>query len=139
MQNNYQDEISSLDKFNVQNSAQIHVYVEPSYLESKSKVGQYTFAYKVFLENIGDIAAQVIARHWIITDANNNQQEIKGLGIIGEQPLLQPGQKYEYTSTTVLSTTIGTMKGTYLCITENGELFPTTIREFTLALPRVLH
>jgi ApaG protein len=137
--NNYIDAGEKLEVFNCKNEAKIDVYVEPSYLESQSQFGNYAFSYKVYMENVGDTMVQVIARHWIVTDANEQIHEIKGLGVVGEQPILQIGQKYEYSSTTVLPTTTGTMKGTYLCITEGGDLFTADIPEFVLALPRVLH
>ncbi len=137
--NNYADADEKLEVFNCKNKAKIDIYVEPNYLESQSQFGNYAFSYKVYMENVGDSMAQVIARHWIITDAHNQVHEIKGLGVVGEQPILQIGQKYEYSSTTVLPTTTGTMKGTYLCITESGDLFAADIPEFLLALPRVLH
>jgi ApaG protein len=133
------DANNTIEVFNTAHKAHIDVYIEAHYIQNQSKIGQYAFSYKVYLENVGDIASQIIARHWIITDSNGEIREIKGLGIVGEQPTLQPGQKHEYSSLTILSTPVGTMKGTYLCITEAGDLFGASIPEFILSLPNVLH
>jgi len=143
MQPNYLDDEQAKNlavfNFNTKNKAQIYVKVEPTYLEKQSHIGSYIFSYKVYIENIGDITSQIIARNWIITDGQGEVREVKGLTIVGEQPILQPKQKHEYTSTVTIPTKVGTMKGTYLCITENGDLFAAPIAEFTLALPMVLH
>jgi ApaG protein len=137
--NNYLNVDESLDTFNVKNQAKIHVSVEYNYLESESHVGNYVFSYKIYLENVGEIAAQIIARQWILTDASDQVFEIKGLGIVGKQPVLDAGEKYDYSSNTSLSTPTGTMKGTYLCITRDGDLFTVNIPEFVLAPPCTLH
>ncbi len=129
----------SLDTFNAKSQAKMHVSVEYNYLENESHVGNYVFAYKVYIENIGDVSAQIIARQWILTDSNNQTFEIKGLGIVGKQPLLEAGEKYDYSSNTSLATPTGTMRGTYLCITRDGDLFTINIPEFVLAPPRTLH
>ena len=83
--------------------------------------------------------AQLIARHWIIKDANGNEEEVRGLGVIGYQPLLNPGQEFEYTSGTAIETAVGSMYGTYLCVAEDGTQFNALVPEFVLALPRTLH
>ena len=89
--------------------------------------------------NIGSVAAQLISRHWVITDAHEEVQEVRGLGVVGEQPLLQPGMAFEYTSGCALATPIGTMKGSYQMTAEDGTQFEAPIPEFVLAIPRVLH
>ena len=115
--------------------------VETAYLldQSKPDENQYAFAYTVTISNIGNFAAQLISRHWIITDANNHVKEVKGLGVIGAQPLLQPGQQFEYTSGTLLATPVGSMRGTYKIVAEDGTLFDAEIESFTLAVPKVLN
>jgi len=85
------------------------------------------------------VAAQVIARHWVITDANNHTEEVRGLGVVGHQPLLQPGEHFEYTSGTALQTQQGSMYGEYFCVAEDGHRFEAPIPEFVLSLPRTLH
>jgi ApaG protein len=100
---------------------------------------RHVFAYTIRIENTGSVAAQLISRHWIITDANNRVQEVKGLGVIGEQPLLQPGEAFEYTSGSVIATAVGTMRGSYQMQAADGNQFEAVIPEFTLSMPRVLH
>ena len=100
---------------------------------------RYVFAYTITLENVGTVAAQLISRHWLITDGNGTEQEVRGLGVVGEQPLLQPGEKYEYTSGSQLDTPVGIMRGTYQMMAEDGTAFEAEIPAFTLAIPRVLH
>jgi len=85
------------------------------------------------------VPAQLVSRHWIITDAHNEVQEVRGLGVVGKQPLLKPGESFQYTSGSALSTPVGTMKGTYQMVAEDGTHFDAEIPEFTLAMPRVLH
>ncbi len=117
------------------------VSVETDYLQDQSSPDdkKYTFAYTVTIRNIGSIAAQLISRHWIITDANNHVQEVKGLGVIGAQPLLQPNQQFEYTSGTLLATPVGSMRGTYKIVAEDGTMFDAVIEPFTLAVPKMLN
>ena len=100
---------------------------------------RYVFAYTITIRNLGEIPAQLIARHWIITDANNEVQEVRGLGVVGNQPLLKPGESFEYSSGCSLATPVGTMKGTYQMVGEDGTRFEAEIPEFVLAIPRVLH
>jgi ApaG protein len=100
---------------------------------------QYVFAYTITISNTGSIPAQLISRHWIITDANGKVLEVKGLGVVGQQPLLKPGESFEYTSGTHLETAVGTMHGTYQMIAEDGRQFDAPIPSFTLSVPRVLH
>jgi ApaG protein len=120
---------------------QMTVTVRTQYLEDQSDPdhSHYVFAYAVTIKNIGTVAAQLISRHWVITDANNHVQEVRGLGVVGHQPLLQPGEQFEYTSGTTLATPQGTMRGEYFCVAEDGEQFETVIPEFVLSLPRTLH
>ena len=117
------------------------VRVLTAYLPDQSNpdTNQYAFAYTVTIRNIGNIAAQLISRHWIITDANNHVHEIKGLGVVGAQPLLQPNQQFEYTSGSVLATPVGSMRGTYTIVAEDATFFDAVIEPFTLAVPKVLN
>lgn len=120
---------------------QISVSVNTAYLADQSDpaADRYVFAYTVSIANTGTVAAQLISRHWIITDAENVTQEVKGLGVVGEQPLLQPGESFEYTSGTALATPVGTMHGSYQMVAEDGIKFDAEIPSFTLSMPRVLH
>lgn len=117
------------------------VTVRTQYLADQSNpdASQYVFAYAVTIKNTGSVAAQLISRHWRITDTNNQMQEVRGLGVVGHQPLLAPGEQFEYTSGTSLATPQGTMHGEYFCVAEDGEQFVSKIPEFVLSLPRTLH
>lgn len=117
------------------------VSVTPRYLATQSNPdeGQYWFAYTVTLKNTGDITAQLISRHWIITDGQQRVEEVRGPGVVGEQPVLRPGQSFEYTSRCPLPTPVGTMRGSYQCLAEDGTQFEVNIPEFVLATPHVLH
>ncbi|MGB9128941.1 MAG: Co2+/Mg2+ efflux protein ApaG [Thiobacillus sp.] len=119
----------------------ISVSVNTAYLAEQSDPAseRYVFAYTVTIANTGTVAAQLISRHWIITDAENVTQEVKGLGVVGEQPLLRPGESFEYTSGTAMATPVGTMKGSYQMVAEDGNKFDAEIPVFTLSMPRVLH
>jgi len=119
----------------------ISVSVNTAYLADQSDPAseRYVFAYTVTIANTGTVAAQLISRHWIITDAENVTQEVKGLGVVGEQPLLRPGESFEYTSGTAMATPVGTMKGSYQMVAEDGNKFDAEIPVFTLSMPRVLH
>jgi ApaG protein len=107
--------------------------------QSDPASGQHAFAYTVTVRNTGDITAQLIARHWIITDAQGHVEEIRGLAVVGHQPLLKPGESYEYTSWTRLATKHGTMRGTFFCMTEDARSFDAPIEEFGLTLASALH
>lgn len=122
-------------------SYQFTVSVRTQYLPEQSDPGRtsYVFTYSVTIKNTGTIGSQLIARHWVITDANNHSEEVRGLGVVGHQPLLQPGEQFEYTSGTALATPQGSMMGEYLCVAEDGHQFETKIPEFVLSLPRTLH
>ena len=117
------------------------VSVETAYLQNQSNPdeSQYAFSYTITITNLGSIAGQLISRHWVITDANNHIEEVKGLGVVGAQPLLFPEQRYEYTSGTLLATPIGSMRGTYKIVAEDGTLFDAVIEPFTLAVPKMLN
>ena len=119
----------------------IQVEVETQYIEEQSLPDQdhYVFAYTITIHNSGNIAAQLLTRHWIITDANNRVQEVKGEGVVGEQPHLKPGEKYRYTSGTMLETPVGTMRGSYQMRADDGVEFDAEIPPFTLSMPRILH
>jgi len=107
--------------------------------QSDVNAGRYVFAYTITILNTGSVAAQLLSRHWIITDSNNHVQEVRGRGVVGEQPLLKPSEKFEYTSGTAIATPVGTMRGSYQMRGEDGVEFDAPIPEFTLSMPRVLH
>ncbi|MCW5605239.1 MAG: Co2+/Mg2+ efflux protein ApaG [Burkholderiales bacterium] len=107
--------------------------------QSDADGGRYVFAYTIKITNAGAVAAQLVSRHWIITDADNRVQEVKGLGVIGEQPYLRPNESFEYTSGTAIATPVGTMRGSYQMVAEDGVKFDAEIPAFTLSAPRVLH
>jgi len=119
----------------------INVSVSTAYLADQSdpSADRYVFAYTVTITNAGTVSAQLISRHWVITDAQNVVQEVKGLGVVGEQPLLRPGESFEYTSGTAMATPVGTMRGSYQMVAEDGNKFDAEISAFTLTMPRVLH
>jgi ApaG protein len=107
--------------------------------QSDEAAGRYVFAYTITIRNNGSVAAQLISRHWIITDAQGLVQEVRGLGVVGSQPLLQPGEHFEYTSGASIATSVGTMRGSYQMVAADGTRFEAQIPEFTLSVPRVLH
>ncbi len=121
------------------------VDVEPEYLPDQSAPHEqlYGFAYTITITNSGKATAQLIARHWVISDANGKVEEVKGLGVVGQQPLLKPGESFQYTSGCRLRTASGSMRGSYFCVAEDGERFEVDIPAFILdagsAGPRVLH
>jgi ApaG protein len=119
----------------------ITISVRTQFLEDQSDADshRFVFAYTIRIENTGSIAAQLISRHWIITDAENLVQEVRGLGVVGNQPLLKPGEHFEYTSGSSIATPVGTMRGAYQMVAEDGVQFEAPIPEFTLSMPRVLH
>ncbi len=115
-------------------SYQFTVQVEPRYLPDQSAPEQhvFSFAYTVTVTNSGTVPAQLIARHWIITDSNGHVEEVKGLGVVGHQPLLKPGESFQYSSGSRLRSASGTMHGSYFCVAEDGERFEATIPMFSL-------
>ncbi len=119
----------------------ISVSAEVVYLANQSDEDQprYVFAYTIRITNNGTSAARLVSRHWVITDSNDHVQEVRGDGVVGEQPNLKPGATYEYTSSAAIETPVGTMRGSYQMVAEDGTRFDAAIPEFTLSIPRVLH
>lgn len=119
----------------------IKVDVQVRYLADQSDEAddRHVFAYTITLSNDGEHAVQLLSRHWIINDANSHVQEVRGKGVVGEQPVIKPGQSFEYTSGTVLATQVGTMSGSYLMREVDGAEFTVPIPQFVLSVPRVLH
>lgn len=119
----------------------IDVKVKAIYIEEQSdpEAERYVFAYTVTIQNNGTNTAKLLSRHWIITDADNNTQEVRGDGVVGEQPQIKPGEGFEYTSGTVLDTPVGSMRGSYQMHSEHGEHFDAEIPMFTLSVPMILN
>jgi len=119
----------------------IRIEVKTAYLEAQSapETNRYVFAYTITITNTGSTAAKLMTRHWIITDANDKVQEVRGDGVVGEQPYLIPGMSFEYTSGTMIETPVGSMRGSYQMVAEDGTWFDAEIPAFTLSMPRVLH
>jgi ApaG protein len=117
------------------------VEVRPKFVadESDPDENQYVFAYTVTVRNTGDVTAQLLSRHWIITDGDGKVQEVRGEGVVGEKPTLAPGEAFRYTSGCPLETPVGSMKGSYFCVAEDGTRFDVPIPEFVLSMPRTLH
>jgi ApaG protein len=120
---------------------QVTVAAKAFYVEDQSDPDKnhYVFGYTIKVTNTGEVAARLISRHWLITDANHRVEEVRGLGVIGQQPTLQPSESFEYTSGCPLATPVGTMKGEYQMVADDGTQFEASIPEFTLSVPRVLH
>lgn len=123
------------------NPGDIAVQVESEYIpdQSSAEDHRFVFAYHVKIENRGNLPAQLISRHWIITDGNQRVQEVRGEGVIGEQPTILPGETYHYSSGAVLQTPVGSMKGSYQMVDATGIPFDAPIPIFTLASPTALH
>jgi ApaG protein len=119
----------------------ISVEVETAYLEDQSEPRErrYVFAYTITIRNEGEVAAKLLTRHWIITDADARVSEVRGDGVVGEQPYLKPGQGFRYSSGAVLETPVGTMQGSYQMIADDGARFDAPIPAFRLAMPGMLH
>ena len=107
--------------------------------QSDPKAQQYAFAYTVTIRNTGDVTAQLIGRHWVITDARGHTDEVRGLAVVGHQPLLKPGEQFDYTSWTRIASPQGSMRGTFFCITEDARPFDAKVPEFGLTLASSLH
>ena len=107
--------------------------------QSAPEQNRYVFAYTITIENTGSITAQLLNRHWLITDGNGKVQEVRGAGVVGEQPLLEPGEAFEYTSAAVIETAHGTMEGEYEMIAEEGTRFDAEIEPFSLSMSAYLH
>ena len=119
----------------------IDIQVRTRYLDEQSAPEQnrYVFAYTIQLRNRGPQPAQLLSRHWIITDANGRVEEVRGEGVVGEQPRLRPGEGFEYTSGAVLETAMGTMRGAYQWVADDGTPFEAPIPQFILSIPRTIH
>ena len=115
------------------------VVVRPLPEQSDPANGQHAFAYTVTIRNTGDVTAQLIARHWIITDGEGRSEEVRGLAVVGHQPLLKPGESFEYSSWTRIGTPHGSMRGTFFCMTEDARPFDSPVPEFALAVASTLH
>ncbi len=127
--------MGSGDKYRINIAVKVNYQAE----QSDEADGRFVFAYTVTLTNGGDTTVQLVSRHWVITDADYHVQEVRGKGVVGEQPVLKPGQSFEYSSGTVLSTQVGTMHGSYQMVAEDGTRFDAAIPQFVLSVPRVLH
>ena len=119
----------------------ISVEVQTAYLEEQSepREGRYVFPYTITIRNEGQVPAKLLTRHWVITDANGRVQEVRGDGVVGEQPHLKPGQGFRYSSGAVLETPVGAMQGSYQMVTDDGATFDANIPAFRLAMPGMLH
>ncbi len=107
--------------------------------QSDADGSRYVFSYTITITNTGSVSAQLLSRHWIITDGTNQVQEVRGRGVVGEQPLLRPGESFTYSSGSSIATPVGTMRGSYQMVAEDGTKFDAPIPEFVLSVPRVLH
>ncbi len=119
----------------------IDVNVKTAYLDNQSApdANRYVFAYTITITNTGSAPARLMTRHWIITDANNRVQEVHGEGVVGEQPYLAPGMSFEYTSGAMIETPVGSMRGSYQMVADDGTCFDAEIPAFSLSIPRTLH
>ncbi len=127
--------MSTSDTYRIQVEA-VAEYIDA---QSRPEDDHYVFAYHITVRNTGTVAAQLVSRHWIITDGNGKVQEVRGLGVVGEQPTLAPGESFRYTSGCVLETPVGTMQGSYRMHAADGEHFDAEIPPFMLAVPHILH
>ncbi len=127
--------MSNTEKYRIQVEAQAEFISAQSDPDDE----RHVFAYHITITNTGKLAAQLLSRHWIITDGSGERQEVRGEGVVGEQPRLSPGEQFRYTSGSVLKTPVGTMQGSYQMIAEDGTRFEAPIPVFTLAMPRTLH
>ena len=120
---------------------EIRIQVATQYVDDQSEpdIDRYVFAYTITIENLSDVSAQLLSRHWLITDANGKVQEVSGDGVVGEQPNLRPGETFRYSSGAILETPVGAMQGRYRMQASNGIGFDAPIPPFTLAVPGVLH
>ena len=123
------------------NPYEIIVQVQTRFLveQSAPESDRYVFSYTIRIANAGTVAARLVSRHWIITDANGKIEEVRGDGVVGEQPWLRPGQDFHYTSGAVLETPVGTMRGSYHMLADDGTAFDAAIPQFTLSVPRTVH
>lgn len=119
----------------------LEIQIATQFLDEESEPDRerYVFAYTIRIRNLGRLPAQLLHRHWIITDGNGKVEEVRGEGVVGEQPRLEPGEQFEYTSGAVLETAVGSMQGSYAMIGDDGTRFEAPIPPFTLSVPRTLH
>ena len=119
----------------------IRIQVATNYVDEQSEpdADRYVFAYTITISNEGDVAAKLMSRHWVITDANGKVQEVSGDGVVGEQPHLSPGERFRYSSGAVIETPVGAMQGLYRMVSDDGDSFDAPIEPFTLAVPGLLH
>jgi ApaG protein len=127
--------MENLIDYRIQVTARVKYLAE----QSDEPENRFVFAYTITVSNEGTQAVKLLARHWVITDSNSHLQTVNGKGVVGEQPLIKPGQSFEYTSGTVLETQVGTMSGNYQMALEDGTEFTLPIPQFVLSVPRVLH
>jgi ApaG protein len=127
--------LSQPDRYNIE------VDVETAFVDEQSAPEQdrYVFAYTITIRNVGEVAARLLTRHWVITDANGRIQEVRGEGVVGEQPHLQPGEGFRYTSAAMIETPVGSMHGSYQMVADDGTQFDADIPAFSLSIPRTLH
>ncbi len=125
----------------MEDAGPIEVSVRTRYVRAQSDPdnGRYVFAYTILIKNTGTVPAKLLRRHWVITDAHDKVQEVHGLGVVGEQPRLLPGESFQYTSATMIETSYGYMHGSYTMVTDEGTEFDTDIPAFSLSLPHALH
>ncbi len=124
---------------NENNNISIEVVTDYVDAQSEPDIGRYVFAYTITIENLGNVPARLMSRHWVITDANGKVQEVSGDGVVGKQPRLVPGEKFRYSSGAVLETPVGSMQGRYNMEADGGDSFIAPIPAFTLAVPGILH
>ncbi len=119
----------------------IHIHIETAYLEAQSEPEEqrFVFSYTITIRNEGTQAAQLVSRHWLITDSNGKSQEVRGKGVVGEQPHLRPGQSFRYSSGAIIETPVGTMQGSYQMRSDEGLTFDAPIPAFRLAMPGIVH
>lgn len=127
--------LSQPDRYNIE------VDVETAFVDEQSDPEQdrYVFAYTITIRNVGEVAARLLTRHWVITDSNGRIQEVRGEGVVGEQPHLQPGEGFRYTSAAMIETPVGSMHGSYQMLADDGTQFDADIPAFSLSIPRTLH
>jgi len=123
------------DKYRINIATQVNFLPE----QSDEADNRFVFAYTITISNVGEATVKLISRHWVITDAHHHVQEVRGQGVVGEQPVLKLNQSFEYTSGTVLATQVGTMSGSYQMVAEDGTEFEALVPQFVLSVPRVLH
>lgn len=126
---------------NEESAYAIDIAVQTRFLDEQSSTAddRYVFTYTIRIANVGTVPARLLSRHWIITDANGRVQEVRGDGVVGEQPWLRPGENFHYTSGAVLETAVGTMRGSYQMLADDGHRFDAPIEQFTLSIPRTVH